>query len=104
MSVRPEQLDLIGGEVAIRWSDGSEDFFPMQFLRRHSPSAENRGETDIMGQRHGGTDQTDFSGVKVVSWEPVGGYAVRFQFSDGHNTGLFSFDFLKQISRLLRET
>jgi len=96
--LKPETLDLIGHEVAIRWNDGSEDFFSMETLRRASPSAENQGEPDLFGRMTGGSQQTSFPGVRVVHWQPVGGYAIRFDFSDGHRTGLYSFDYLKRLA------
>jgi len=97
----PENLQIIGNEIAIAWSDGSESYFPMAYLRARSPSAENRGETDIFGRKYGGTNRTDFDGVEVVGWQFVGNYAVRFEFSDGHNTGLYSFSYLKELEHEL---
>ncbi len=94
----PDDLQLIGDQVAVRWSDGSEDYYPMEFLRAHSPSAENKGERDLTGQIHGGTTQKDFPGVRVTGWHPVGGYAIQFEFSDGHRTGLYGFDYLKALA------
>ena len=103
MPIKPERIDLIGGEVAIKWNDGTEDFFPMERLRAASPSAENTGEPDLFGRMHGGTDQTEFPGVTVLGWTPVGSYAIRFDFSDGHKTGLYSFQYLKRLSEKLQE-
>ncbi len=97
----PEKIALLGNEVAIRWSDGTEDYYPMDRLRAASPSAENKGEPDLLGRVHGGTPGKDFSGVAVVGWVPVGGYAVQFKFSDGHSTGIYSFGFLKALGRHL---
>lgn len=97
----PEQIALLGQEVAIRWQDGSESYFPMDFLRAHSPSAENTGETDLLGRRLGGSTSSSHAGVRVTGWNIVGGYAVQFHFSDGHNTGLFTFDYLKNLESLL---
>lgn len=94
----PDSIQLIGDEVAIRWSDGSETYHPMERLRAHSPSAENVGERDLTGQLHGGTSQTSFPGVRVTGWQPVGGYAIQFEFSDGHRTGLFAFDYLRELA------
>lgn len=98
----PENIALIAREVAIRWSDGTEDYYPMDFLRAASPSAENKGEPDLLGRVHGGTPGKDFSGVGVVGWHAVGGYAVQFKFSDGHSTGIFSFGYLKELAARLR--
>lgn len=83
--------------VAIRWPDGREDFFEMEKLRSLSPSADNIGEPDIFGNIHGADPRTEFPGVTVTDYEIVGRYAVRFIFSDGHQTGLFSFPYLLQI-------
>ena len=95
----PEDIQLIGDEVAVRWSDGSEDYYKMDYLRAHSPSAENIGERDLTGQLHGGSSQTAFPGVRVQGWQPVGGYALQFAFSDGHRTGLYSYDYLKALAQ-----
>lgn len=94
---RARNIQLIGNEVAISWEDGSESFLPMEFLRERSPSAANRGETDILGNLYGGDGPKKFPGVTVTGWHQVGNYAVRFDFSDGHNTGLYSFKLLKEL-------
>jgi len=94
-----EDIQLIGNEVAIRWKDGTENYYPMDRLRALSPSAETQGERDLLGHRIGGGPvHRDFSGVTVVGWNPVGSYAIQFRFSDGHNTGIYSFDYLKKIA------
>lgn len=93
----PTRLDLIGSEVAILWSDGGEQFIAMEKLRAASPSAENTGERDLLGRQIGGTDQKHFPGVTVRDWRMIGGYAIQFDFSDGHNTGLYTFDYLRAL-------
>jgi DUF971 family protein len=98
----PEALDLIGDTVAIRWSDGGEDFLPMESLRALSPSAENVGEPDIFGNIHGADPRTEFPGVTVVGHEMIGRYAVRFIFSDGHQSGLYTFEYLRRIGQAIR--
>jgi len=93
----PARLELIGNEVAIIWSDGHEQFIAMEKLRAASPSAENTGERDLLGRQIGGTNQKHFPGVTVRDWRIIGGYAVQFDFSDGHNTGLYTFDYLRAL-------
>ena len=95
--ISPKRIEAIGTEVAIIWSDGSEDYLPMERLRAWSPSAENTGERDLLGRQFGGTEQKTFPGVTVTNWRIIGGYAIQFDFSDGHNTGLFGFDYLKRL-------
>jgi len=98
---RPKSIELIGNEVAIRWTDGREDYYPMEVLRACSPSAANIGEKDLFGRTIGGTDQREFPGVRVVDYDLSGTYAVRFIFSDGHQSGLFSFKWLEAIAEVL---
>lgn len=98
------QIELIGSEVAIKWSDGSESYFAMDRLRAASPSAETAGERDLMGgtiipDRSG----DDFAGVSVVGWAPVGAYGIQFHFSDGHRTGIYSHDYLRVLERHFAE-
>jgi DUF971 family protein len=47
----PANIQLIGNEVAIVWADGAESYIPMEELRAASPSAQNIGERDILGDR-----------------------------------------------------
>ena len=94
----PKDVQIIGREIAIAWDDGRESYLPFASLRAASPSAETQGERDIFGTRYGGHDgPKDYSGVEVVGWERIGNYALRFEFSDGHGTGLYSFDYLRQL-------
>lgn len=97
----PTDIQSIGEEIAIRWSDGSENYYPMERLRAWSPSAETAGERDLLGQKIGGDERTEFPGVRATAWQIVGGYAVAFAFSDGHKTGLYGFDYLKAIGKKL---
>ena len=94
----PVDLQIIGAFLAIRWPDGHEDVLAAEFLREHSPSAENMGEVDILGQRWGGDGPRLFPGVQITGWSRVGNYAVTFEFSDGHKTGIYSWEYLRQIA------
>ncbi len=94
----PINIQLIGPEVAIAWDDGVETYFQGEDLRAASPSAENVGERDILGNQYGGDGPKKFPGVTVLGWEQVGNYALRFDFSDRHRTGLFSYDYLRHLA------
>ena len=95
----PIDIQLIGEEVAIAWNDGVETYLNGERLRAASPSAENQGERDIFGQKHGGEGPRAFAGVRVLRWERVGNYALRFEFSDGHKTGLYTYDYLRELGK-----
>ncbi len=94
----PANIQLIGTEVAIVWNDGAETYYAMEALRAASPSAQNIGERDILGNQYGGDGPKKFPGVTVTGWEQVGNYAIRFDFSDGHRTGLYSYDYLRTLT------
>lgn len=73
----------------ISFSDGKTFQFSCEFLRVHSPSAEVSGHGP--GQE---VLQTGKKMVNIVKIEPVGNYAIQLNFTDGHNTGLYSWDLL----------
>lgn len=93
----PSDIQRIGQEIAIRWSDGQESYISFAKLRANSPSAEVKGEHDIFGQKYGGEATKSHAGVEVLGWEKIGNYAVRFEFSDGHRTGLYTYELLRQL-------
>ena len=75
--------------LEISFSDGKVFRLPCEFLRVFSPSAEVRGHSP--GQE---VLQTGKKEVNINRIEPVGNYAIQLNFSDGHNTGLYSWDLL----------
>ena len=97
----PTSLELIGHQLALAWPDGREDFLSGPFLRERSPSAENMGEPDLFGNWSGGDALRDRSEVSLKGFKYVGNYAVRILFSDGHDTGIYSWDYLRKIAEEL---
>jgi DUF971 family protein len=75
--------------MEIAFADGSTFRLPYEFLRVHSPSAEVRGHGP--GQE---VLQVGKRSVEILSLEPVGSYAVQPAFSDGHATGIYSWEYL----------
>lgn len=76
----------------IRFEDGKTFRLPYEFLRVYSPSAEVRG--------HGPGQEVLQAGkreVEIRSLEPVGSYAVQPLFSDGHSTGIYSWEYLYEL-------
>ena len=93
-SPRPTEITLHSESrvLEIAFSDGRTFRLPFEFLRVNSPSAEVRGhgpgqEVLQVGKRN----------VTIVSAEPVGHYGLQPTFSDGHTTGIFSWDLLYQL-------
>jgi DUF971 family protein len=75
--------------LEINFDDGKEFSLPFELLRVYSPSAEVRGHG--IGQE---TLQTGKREIGITGMEPVGNYAVKPLFSDGHESGIFSWDYL----------
>jgi len=91
---RPTDIKLhqISRVLEMDFDDGAKFKLPCEYLRVYSPSAEVRGHGP--GQE---TLQTGKEQVNVVGIEPVGLYALKLTFSDGHDTGLYSWDYLYEL-------
>lgn len=91
---RPTEIRLKREEKALEidFDDGRSFRLPAELLRVESPSADVQGhspseKTTVPGKRH----------VGISGLEPVGTYAVRIRFDDGHDTGLFTWDWLYRM-------
>ena len=78
-------------ELVLTWDDGTHTL-SAEFLRVHSPSAEVQGHDG-----RGGVLPLHKQEVAITAIEPIGNYAVRLMFSDGHNTGLYSWETLHRL-------
>lgn len=80
--------------LEIKFDNATECMLSCEFLRVYSPSAE------VKGHGHGNEVlQTGKEDVNIVAIEPVGNYAVKLVFSDGHDTGLYSWDYLYDLAK-----
>jgi DUF971 family protein len=96
--VRPLDIQSIGNDLAIKWSDGTESFIALEELRRQCPCAGCKGETDIMGNLYKSAErQLGPNAFRLVRIDQVGGYAIQPVWADGHATGLYSFEYLKRL-------
>lgn len=84
--------------LEVAFDDGSRFSLPCEYLRVFSPSAEVRGHGP--GQE---VLQVGKKDVGITAIEPVGTYAIKLVFSDGHDTGLFSWDYLHELGRKQEE-
>jgi DUF971 family protein len=79
--------------LEIVFDDNTDCMLSCEFLRVYSPSAEVRGHG--IGQE---VLQTAKEDVNIVGIEPIGNYAVKLIFSDGHDTGLYSWEYLHDLA------
>lgn len=97
----PQELRLAGDgrSLTIVWTGGRADSLEAEYLRVESPSAEVKGhgpgqERIVPGKRS----------VRIEKLEPVGSYAVRILFDDGHSTGIYTWPYLAALAHSRHET
>ena len=74
-------------DLQIKYENGINLIIPSTFLRKFSPSAENKNNLKSENLKK-------FNGISISKLEAVGNYAIRVHFSDGHNTGIYSWEYL----------
>ena len=102
VSSEPEHLAISKSKgIKIDWKDGHTSEYGLRYLRHHCPCA-------VCSGSHGTTPQAPpiepspfqmyQAPLKMVTVEPVGNYAIRILWSDGHGSGIYSFEHLRKIS------
>jgi DUF971 family protein len=94
--VRATEIRLKRAEkiLEVAFDDGSLFRLPAELLRVESPSAEVQGHSAAQKQLVAGARD-----VGILRLEPVGNYAIRIVFDDGHDTGLFTWSYLNELGR-----
>ena len=95
-SPRPTDIHLHQASrlLEIKFDDNMECMLSCEFLRVYSPSAEVRGHGHGQEVLQLGKEEVNITGIS-----PVGNYAIKLTFSDGHDTGLYSWDYLYELGR-----
>jgi DUF971 family protein len=88
------RLDSAKTTLTVSFDNGERYALAAEYLRVESPSAEVQGHSPDQKQIVTGKEK-----VKIAGLEPVGNYAVRILFDDGHDTGLYSWDYLGELGR-----
>jgi DUF971 family protein len=94
MSVKPTDIILhrASHRLEVAFDDGTRYWLPCEYLRVESPSAEVQGHSPEQRVWIGGKHQVNISAI-----DPVGNYAVVLRFNDGHETGIYTWSFLKEL-------
>ncbi len=100
--LHPRHLDLERDRgLTIEWDDGTRVFYPLVYLRRMSPSADAKALREQMAANPLTVlpaSAAAASSLTALSAELVGRYAIRIRFSDGHDTGIYSWRYLREIA------
>lgn len=97
--MKPKQIKIIDkAKLSVLWNDDTTTIISLKYLRDQCPCASCKGET-ILFKTFRPPQPTMFSPdmYKVKSIEVVGGYAIQIIWKDGHNTGIYSWDYLKTL-------
>ncbi len=86
-----------GNELALSWSDGLEQFLALEMLRRACPCAVCCGEPDVMGRGDAPARSYKPGSFELKSYEFVGGYGLSLKWGDGHSTGIYSYQLLRDL-------
>jgi DUF971 family protein len=91
---RPTEINLhqVSRMLDVSFDDGASFHLPVEYLRVFSPSAEVRGHGPGQEVLQVGKEQVNVSAI-----EPIGMYAVKLVFTDGHDTGIYSWDYLYDL-------
>ncbi len=101
--MRPRHLDLKKDRgLTVEWEDGTTSYYSIAYLRRMSPSAEQRQLREEMARNPltvlpSSPAASSGEALTATGAELVGNYAVKIRFSDGHDTGLYSWEYLRSI-------
>lgn len=97
MTPQIANLQIIGKELAIAWSDGHETFLALEAVRKACPCAVCNGEPDVLGRGDKPEVKHTGSSFDLTSYEMVGGYGWQPKWADGHGTGIFSVGYLRRL-------
>jgi DUF971 family protein len=104
MRLEPTNIQQIGNELAIQWNDGAESFFDLQFLRRACPCAACGGEPDVLGNIMRPNVSYSENSFELTGFQIVGSYALQPRWADGHETGIYSFQYLRRLASPVTST
>jgi DUF971 family protein len=90
----PLEINASKSELLLAWSDGQKSRFPFRFLRERCPCA---GCVDEWTGRRTVNADTIPADIRPLELTPVGRYAIQVAWSDGHTTGIYSWDLLRKL-------
>ncbi len=97
MTPKDLKVQLKEQRLVVEWQDGERSEYALDELRRVCPCASCRTEREQQDTNPLRILKSDPTDVRVTSAQLVGNYAIQFDWSDGHNTGIFEFRFLRKL-------
>ena len=99
INLKINDLIPLENEIAIKWSDGEENYLNNTTLRLSCPCANCSGEKDVFGNVYmGKQSKLTEASSQIEKITKIGHYAIRIFWKDGHSEGLYTFELLKRLS------
>jgi len=97
-------FETVNDLMLLKWGDGLESYINLKILREKCPCADCEGEKDVFGNIYKGrTSLINENSFLLKGIQPVGYYALRPFWNDGHHSGIYSFEFLRTLCENLVE-
>jgi DUF971 family protein len=97
--MKPKKFEIVDkSKLKIIWADESENILPLKFMRDECPCAGCKGETILLRTiRPPKVELTLPDAYQIKGIEMVGGYAIQITWKDGHDTGIYSWDYIQTL-------
>ena len=97
-NIKLEYHEILNDLILLKWSDSTEDVLKLKLMRSNCPCANCAGEKDVFGNIYKGEIRPNSEKSFLLSGlQPVGYYALRPYWQDGHHSGIYSFEMLRAL-------
>ena len=99
-NIKLKYHEVLNDLLLFKWDDNTEDILKLKLMRNNCPCANCAGEKDVFGNIYKGPKQVFTNSSYVLNgMQPVGYYALRPFWADGHHSGIYSFTLIKNLSK-----
>jgi DUF971 family protein len=95
--MKPKHIEVVNNILAVVWEDGHESYYEPEYLRRRCPCALCKGETNVLAQYKPPPQNYSPASFEISGWQYIGGYALQPHWADGHGSGIYSFQYLREL-------
>ncbi|MBZ0199522.1 MAG: DUF971 domain-containing protein [Ignavibacteriaceae bacterium] len=97
--MKPKQIKIVDkSKLNIKWNNDTENQIALKYLRDECPCATCKGETVLLKTYRPAVKNINENSYLIKNIEQVGGYAIQITWKDGHNTGIYSWEYLQTLA------
>jgi len=98
--MKPKKIEITGDSLSLTWDENNTSKISLNYLRDECPCAGCKGETVLLKTyKPPKRENTSSNMFKIKNIKVIGGYAIQIFWKDGHNTGIYSWDYLKDLEK-----